>query len=211
MSCERYEEKIALAAGGDLDAGEQRRLDRHLAYCPACRAFAEEMRQSRGAVRRLARVPIGDEVFARVRAGVFERAAAEAEKRRLPPRWLAAAAVLVVALGAALWQLRRGAPEPRIVERTSPPVAGSMEPPSEHEALGAPPAVDSPSAVADLETPPPPEAPTAGAAAPPPAAPPPAAEPLVIRWVTDDPDVVIYWLVDSQQATEETRNEISEV
>ena len=62
MSCERYEEQIALAVGGDLDAGEARRLDRHLAACDPCRAFAEEMRQSRRAVRQLAQAPIGDEI-----------------------------------------------------------------------------------------------------------------------------------------------------
>ncbi len=253
MSCERYEERIALAAGGDLGDGDARRLDRHLATCAGCRAFAEEMRQSRRAVRELASAPIGEEVLARVRAGVLERIAAGAASRepplrtpafrgpmRVPPRWLAAAAVLLAVLGATVWRLGSGGanedPAPRIVEGSAPRIeeprieGTRVEPPG--SAAPEPEATEHQSAravVAALET-------GAARAAPPPqpaaeaseaesrpriaavtspqadaAAVTPEAAPVVIHWLTDDPDVVIYWLVDTEQQTEETEHEISEV
>ena len=46
MSCESFEERIALAAGGDLAAADTEGLESHLRACRGCRRFAEEMRAS---------------------------------------------------------------------------------------------------------------------------------------------------------------------
>ncbi len=146
MSCERYEEMIALAAGGDLDAGDARRLDHHLSSCAGCRSFAEEMRHSQRAVRELARSPIGDEVLARVRAGVLARMAEEPAARgavfrgpayRVPPRWLAAAAVLLVVLGAAVWRLGPGGPA--VEAPSAPRIADAADPVRDEARIAEPP------------------------------------------------------------------------
>ncbi len=246
MSCDAFESMIALDAGGDLPAADAERLARHLAACVDCRRFATEMRQSQRAVALLADVPVDEEVLAAVRAGVLGKVGGRSTvvPFRLPPRVLALAAVLTVALGA-LFLLRFGrpvpdrpvpierleAPAPRIAEvpAVQQPAPGPEPTTAEPESAG-PPAPDR--AAADfrapieetaLKTPEPgppvtvsptirAAMPTAAVATAMPAAEPPKFEPMVIKLVSEEADLVIYWLVPTPtEATKETTHEISAV
>jgi anti-sigma factor RsiW len=48
MSCDPYRELLALRLYDELDDGERRRLEGHLARCPACRAAEVELRAGLG-------------------------------------------------------------------------------------------------------------------------------------------------------------------
>ncbi len=180
MTCKGWEERIALWTGGDLDPVAEAGVRTHLAECAACRSFASEMEDTMGRLRAAHREPIAAGYYTAVRARVLDRLARERSPRRM---WawvvglaaaLALAGVLVTSRPAErprapLAAVRR--PEPPIVEARVPePVAPAV--PSAREAPVAR-SVPSPRVeVAALE------------------------EPLVVRLVTDDPDVVIYWIAD---------------
>ena len=86
MTCRRARNLLPLLAGGDLSQLKARRLERHLASCPACRAELEELRTAVDAVRSEAR---GDEVPAwedSAWAGLTGRLAAEPAPKRFGPR-----------------------------------------------------------------------------------------------------------------------------
>ncbi len=238
MSCERIESMIALDAGGDLPAAEARRLGRHLESCGACRRFAAEMRDSQRAVALLADAPVDSEVLDSIRAGVLHEVERDDRRRgpipfRLPPRALALAAAVVVALGALLL-LRAGEPElgePETVE--APRVAEAIpapEPPTE-EPIFAEPVTPNPSAIEETASeapiPSPPvtvsretrvataQLPTPPAALPAITAPipdTPVPEPMFIKLVSEEADLVIYWLIQTPaEATKETTHEVSAV
>ena len=44
MSCQRFEEWLALEVGGDLGANEAAKLQVHLGQCEACNRFGEGLR-----------------------------------------------------------------------------------------------------------------------------------------------------------------------
>ncbi len=234
MSCDQMQEMIALDAGGDLDAVARQRLGRHLASCPACRCLAAEMRQSRESLRRLADVPIGSDLLAEVRSTVLEEIAVSKRPVKIlgfpvrrPGRrhWLAAAAALLL-LAAAGWLASRGrqrpAPLPEIVRYEPSPVVT----PSALELPIAPPLAEpTPAASASTEErpvvaetsepgttktvePTPPELRRSPEVIAEFARPP--SQSTVVKWFVDDPDLVIYWLIESEQATEETNNEPKE-
>ncbi len=239
MSCERYQEMIALEVGGDLPASDTERLEQHLLSCDACRRFAAEMRDSQRAVSLLAGAPVDPEVLASIRAGVLREVERSGRHRspipfRLPPRVLALAAALAVALGALLL-LRTGEPRtgkqeatgaPRVVEAVpapEPPAAVSQpattQPTTSQESIAEPVAAESVRAAPMDQPAPEPRPPvtvsheTRVAAAPiPPAPGTPAAEPMVIKLVSEEADLVIYWLVHPPaEATKEKTHEISAV
>lgn len=85
---------------GALDPAERRRVDEHVASCPAC---AAELAELAGLPVLLDRVPVDDlrPVAATPSPDLFDRVTAAVRPRR--PRWLVAAAavlaVLVVAVG----------------------------------------------------------------------------------------------------------------
>ncbi|RMH15501.1 MAG: hypothetical protein D6696_20590, partial [Acidobacteria bacterium] len=133
MKCDPYRDAIALAAGDDLPPGEARRLEEHLASCPACRAEAAELRASRAAFQAAAAPPLDEAVLAPVRRAVLDEIARQQGRRatllpfprRVAGRWLAAAAVVLAALGVA-WLARRAGTPP-----SSPPlIAGHETPPA---------------------------------------------------------------------------------
>jgi anti-sigma factor RsiW len=221
MSHQAMQELIALDAGGDLDETGRRRLERHLASCPACRDFAAEMRQSQRAVRGLAGVAVGEDLLAGVRAAVLQEIASAARRPapvlsfplrtlRAPRRWLAAAAAVLLTLGAGWWLSTRTpertpVPRPKVVRYEPPPIE--------------PPPVEEPAAVAETvaET----AAPRIAAVDPPVRerrrAPDaiaetvqPTSQPMVVKWLVDDPDLVIYWLIETDETTEEPTHETKE-
>jgi hypothetical protein len=223
MSCQEFEEPIALAAGGDLEGPALERLERHLRHCATCRELAAGMEESVRAVRSLATVPVTvpieeEALLGDLRAGVRRGIDAADRRRRrrgaLPP-WLAvAAAIAAVLVGGTLLlrSLQRPptpapAPASTVAERppVAPPEPGEPTEPRAPVGQAGPtepvPEAGSPSAPKEPEPTEPPSTRIA-ARAPEPAvaaadAPETPAEPVVIKWLTDDPDVVIYWLVDA--------------
>jgi anti-sigma factor RsiW len=214
---EERERELALWAGGDLPPAAAARLEEHLAGCPECRALAEGLRASQHALAALAAEPIDPEALARVRRGVLRRL----DERR-PPRpaapWLyaAAAALALAALGLGLWL--RGSTPAQPAEVAAQPQAAPAAP--LEAPRGAPPgAADATTApreerktevaAADTELAPP-ESPPAPPSAEPPVqraavtpAPEAATESIVIQIVSDDPDIVFYWLVEPEESEDE--------
>jgi len=225
------ENDLALWAGGDLPAGETARVEEHLAACPDCRALAEGLRASRAAVEALAAEPLDETALARVRHGLRRRLAEEearrARRRRSAAVYLVgalAAALAAGAVGLGIWYVAGSAPEPERIarpERTALPEATSgRERPSTPRAPEADPVREPRIASRPPGTaPPPPEPrPQAAPVAPaPPSVPPPdppeqraelaqapvgPTESMVIKVVSDDPNVVYYWLVEPVSSKE---------
>jgi anti-sigma factor RsiW len=168
MNCGKIEELLALYVEGDLDGHEVEQVEAHLEACPACRSFAEGMRASQAALKALGREEIDPAVFVRVRSRVMERVV---RPRGLPYwAWLATAAACVL-LVIALY--------PRGV-KPQPPSSQVVKWPSGQVAAQTP---EPPKAV--VQAPRPGRKTQARMPVPP---------PLVIKIITDDPDVVIYWI-----------------
>jgi len=179
MNCREWEEAIALYAGGDLDPVRSREVERHLAGCAGCQIFASGMIECLETMRAGHGEEIAPAHFQAVRARVL------AKLQPLPwwrSGWFRAAAAAALAC-CALWL----ATLYREIMRPAPPRIALARP-------AAP-------AVIRLPEKPIPVIP-AHAAAPLHSAHPPrrrhlvAPEPLTVRIVTDDPDVVIYWITN---------------
>jgi len=183
MNCAEWEERIALYYGGDLPADETRAVEAHLADCAGCRLFAGGMKDALTVLQQAHADPLAGAHFAFVRARVLSRLAGERRGRR---RWAwmygaAAMAAAALLLAAGLWPRR---PQRNAAPRIAPPVAAVSRP--------APPEIHAAAvriqrhprrhfAAAKAHVAP------AGPAAQP-------AKPLVVKLVTDDPNVVIYWI-----------------
>lgn len=169
MSCAKFEERIALHVEGDLGPKEAAVVERHLGQCAACCALAEELRESQAALKTLRHQRVGEEIFAELRRSVL----VNVRPRTATWKCAAAAAVLVIA-AAALFL--RGPQRPQ-VGRAILPAAGVQTARS-----------------GDVPARPPKRRLQPRLAAPHVHKPDP--EPLLVKLVTNDPDVVIYWLVD---------------
>ena len=174
MTCREYEPLIALYVEGDLN---DREVERHLSECSDCRELLEDLQASQAALKGLAAVDAA--LLSAVRSGVL----AKIERRR-PVAWpwvaaLAVAAALIVAVLTAPRQ-------PALMTKVPVSTNGGADP----LVRGRPPG--RPSMIAQA----PPKAKrsrpggrlrTRGSAPP---------EPLVVKMLTDDPNIVIIWLVD---------------
>jgi anti-sigma factor RsiW len=109
MTCERYEDDLALHVEGDLDEAAAVRLEAHLAGCDRCRTFRHELRLSQSSVRALAEEPVAEDALRRVRSRVFGAIDLPSQPRTsFSPAWgwALAASVALVVVGAALaWRL----------------------------------------------------------------------------------------------------------
>ena len=215
MNCQEWEQSIALWIEGDLPRSGAERVERHLSSCAACRSFADELAETQAKLK-LMRDEAADEVALRsIRTRVMERL--EGNQRAGTTGFRAswgmtyavggAAALLGVSLG--LWALFSDTP----TRVTSPGPEIVAEAPTPIEAAPLAPSVPKPEApveVAEVAPPsPPPEA--AGDSvreeneeivSEPPAEPAEEPETLVVKLLTDDPNVVIYWLVDQDGGQE---------
>ncbi|MGD0360930.1 MAG: zf-HC2 domain-containing protein [Bryobacteraceae bacterium] len=174
MSCPKFETEVALYAGGDLPEGRIVPVKAHLAECADCRALAEELRGLMGELRD---EPFEEAMLAQVRHNVLAQLWGKpAARSGVVGRFgwklaLAAAAILAVVL---LWP-RPHAVRPRMA-RVAPAQATPIAPapsarivPVHHRVRRRR---------------------RAPAAQPGP--------PLLVQFVTDDPNIVIYWLVDQK-------------
>jgi len=89
--CKGFAEQIILRHYGELDDAESARLESHIAACPSCRAYRDELARTLSAVS--AYVP-GPYETRRAHAGVMARLAAPAPAVRPWVRRLAPALVL---------------------------------------------------------------------------------------------------------------------
>ncbi len=178
MNCTNWEERIALYTGGDLPVAESAEVERHLTDCPACQMFASGLRESLEFLRDADRDEIAPVHFAALRARVLSQLE-NAGRPWWQQGWVyalsGAMAVLVLMLA-----LRPAPPShPRQAARTQapPPVVEVPAP------VSAPPAAQVRRVATRRRI-----RPAAPRRDPGP--------PIVVKLVTDDPEVVIYWIAD---------------
>jgi anti-sigma factor RsiW len=175
MSCSKFETDIALYAGGDLPPARIARVEAHLADCADCQALAEDLRAEQALLGELRDGPLEDALLAQVR----QRVLVEVRRADFSPRGalaplLAIAAALLLAV-VLLWP-RHNPPKPVLALSGAAPRAAAAS----HAAPTAAPLIRK--SHHHLRRPP--------AAQPSP--------PLLVQFVTDDPNIVVYWLIDQK-------------
>lgn len=208
MSCSRWHRLIALDIGGDLDPRRSRSLEKHLEGCASCRGLSEELGAQRAKLLRLD----GEALDGVVLGSVHQAVLADLADRRRPifqlpavgRRVALAGAALVILIVAAI-VLRQGATpsQPMVAERSMPtavpaPATAATPSPKIDEVAVPPQAMPPQAPVEPVEREPlrlargemPTRRPETEIS---PSAP---TEPMTIKILTDDPDVVIYWIVD---------------
>lgn len=167
MNCTDWEERIALHAEGDLPRPECAAVERHLAECAACREFLEEMKRSLAELRAAHAEPLEAAAFTAVRARVL----AQIDHTRGLAWWLAWIGALAAAAAVlVILLLPRPVPPPKMI--AAPPVQVA--------------------AVVRAPVIPVPAIPVAR----PKKRKVPRPEPLIVKLITDDPNVVIYWITN---------------
>jgi len=81
MRCAIWEERVALFAGGDLGAAEAAAVGRHLSECAACSALAADLRLELDELRETHREPLAPEHYAAVRGRVLAELAKSTRQR----------------------------------------------------------------------------------------------------------------------------------
>jgi anti-sigma factor RsiW len=169
MNCQAFEPLIALYIEGDLPGQDTPRVEAHLAACAGCREFLEDLQASQAAVKELVAERVDGALLAAVRAGVLQKID---NRRRVLWPWVAAAATALALLA--------------LFRTPSPPVAHDARPVT---IATAPKASGLTAPVISVRRPgrrPGPRIRAAKGHAP----------PLVVKMLTNDPDIVIIWLVD---------------
>jgi len=209
--CGFSEERLALFVEDDVAPAERGEIETHLAQCAECREFAAELQESQTifkSIREDIVTPLAlTEVRGRVLAGIESSWMLRLERLLFAGlRWRYALAGLVfVLMVSALYQ------------RLSPPDTGGVPEPTSHQAREGrsvatpPPALTSPAAPDKAPTQPPllsqegNKRPRMRKPQPAPAVAQPAKEPrqVLVKLLTDDPNIVIYWLIDEKNGGEE--------
>ena len=201
MYCQDWEERIALHAGGDLAAAEAAAVERHLAACAECRAFRSAMSESLELLREAHTEALEPAFYTAVRGRVMAELEGEASAgagRRLWLRrgWMAGmaaglvAAALLLALALSNRPVRRLEAPPRVAGGL---VAGAGIPPAPRAPAPLPDGRGSGRSPARRPAWPLSHGRGSGRSRAHKQA---ASEPLLVRLVTDDPNVVIYWIAE---------------
>ena len=200
MSCHEFEGLIALHIEGDLDGTERQRVESHLRGCPGCRSLAEELRESQASFKSMRQDVADQAALSSVRARVLENVAGM-ESGSLLERWFwggfrqraTLAGVAVVLIGAAaLWFL----PEREIARRSAADTVAVVQPPiPEPEPVIE---VVEVAEAAPVPGPKPAVRPQRRDRQQPAVAPSEAQPQVTIKLLTDDPNVIIYWLGDEK-------------
>lgn len=179
MNCMEWEERIALYAGGDLAEAEAQGVDRHVAECGRCQVLLSGLRESLALALEVHAEPVEEAHFAAVRARVL------AEIERAPMRrwrfaWMYAMAAAAVVVSIVLWprpELRLALPMP------SAPIAPAVAKVVVKAPVQRPrfrlPAFTQPGLMQS-------GAPT---------------QTMLIKFETNNPDVVIYWIAETKGET----------
>jgi len=205
-------EKIALLAGGDLDAQKVPGLTEHLAECPACLARLQRYRESREAMSALRDSGIEASDFDAVRQSVLARIQGK-QAVRLEPfawrrfgalQWGALAAVILIAAVIGTWRWR-SAPEPQVsapgpragtAEAAKKPAVQQVAKETMASKVGKRPQAPSRSATIDPSL----QGARARNSLVVPEPQPPALDDVVIKLETSDPNVIIIWLASQKGA-----------
>jgi len=123
MTCLELRERLDAYGRGTLEAAESAALEAHLEGCPACVAFveaAEPRLESAGTLPRS--VPPAGDLWPAIHARLTPRGNAGRGRVAVPGWWLAAAAVLLIALssGVTALVLRRTGSAPSVVPSFRP-------------------------------------------------------------------------------------------
>jgi hypothetical protein len=229
MGCKRYQEWLALAVSADLVPRRERQLVAHLRDCADCRRLRQELETLRGDLGALAE-PATSRSFLETRRRVWVEIDGTAARSRKPylTLGLAAAVLALFALGMVTWYGIRPLPsvevETAVSDRrdagtvlegstveleaaatadpqTLPPEPWKTIPadvvstqPTE-PALGAPSASSQP--IAETSTS------TASSTLEERSASPARGEPILVKLLSNDPDLVIYWMIEPEVETDE--------
>jgi len=176
MNCREWEETIALYCGGELDRPRSVEMERHLAACAGCQIFASGMRECLEEMRAAHHEAIPAAHFTAVRTRVLAslRPCPWWRRRRMQIAALAGLACCAWWLETVNLKIRRPVPPPQV-------------------ALARPPAPPMPLAVQAADAP---VVRRGRASRPRPRKTAATDEPLTVRIVTDDPNVVIYWITN---------------
>ena len=197
MKCSDFERLVALYVEEDLHEAERASVEAHLRTCSTCWDLAEDLKESQSVFKAIRQdVPaaaalsnlrerVMSEVEGLQSASWFERLFPGAFRRRA-----ALAGVLVLVAGYGVWQFARvPAAGPASVPQVPVQTAASRPPA---------PVVVAPPMVAETKAP----APKRVRRKAPGLVPLPASEQapqqVTIKLLTDDPNVIIYWLVDEK-------------
>jgi anti-sigma factor RsiW len=191
------ERALALLDSGDLDAQTAAEAEAHLRECLSCRALSRNFEASDQWLRSLGTEPDTNELAA-LAAGTLSRIAARRPRRGL---WLKASGIAAaLVLGALLFTLRHSSPvaEPAAIAQVSAPPATQATPAAPKIAKVDPgfksvrakararpdrPRIESVSLVSQKDGPP------------------------ILKMKTDDPNVVILWVMSGKAPQPEVRNE----
>jgi len=192
MACREFEHLIALDVEGDLSPADRRRVDLHLRACPDCWDLAEDLKESQAIFKSIRRNTPDQTMLLNVRARVLAEAGAERlswfERIFLggfrQKATLAAMAVFVIVLGSVWMSRGRDIKQTPVAAVSAPPVspATTVEPrqPKPPAVAVSKPKVRRPRPASRVEV---------------------SDEPVkqvTIKLLTDDPNVIIYWLVDEK-------------
>jgi anti-sigma factor RsiW len=207
MSCRENRSAIALLVGGELPGDERRQLEAHLERCPVCRAFANELGGTHALVRELGAAAIDTTLANEVRVKVM--ASVRARQRRVAPRlgWLWWSAVGATVLGGVALIVVDGGRGRTTTQARVQPQAPTVAPEPTRQPAQTVGRVQTaavqPNTAAAQESAPTPHQPSRARASQPRAGRVPALsnqrELAVVKLVTDDPDVVIYCIVDEEK------------
>lgn len=174
--CTEWEEPLALAAGGDLAPDERAAVDRHVAHCPACAEMLAGLEHTIGILEDAHAEAIADAHFAAVRARVLAQIDSRPRRRWPWAAALAASAVLFVLL---LYRPAPVPPPPPLVAIAAPPAPSVARRPNRSLTVAAPVKKHVRTRAASVSE-----------------RFPASTEPITVKLLTDDPNVVIYWLGD---------------
>lgn len=143
-TCEEYEALISDFLDGELSAEDRAEVAEHLASCPACQQYFDDLVAMHDAFDQIGDVPVPEGFTEQLMARVHETPQSEEKKIIFLPHWkrwaALAACCAIAALG--LWSAQRWAALPRAANQTvmaesAPSMARDAAPPSSEEAAAA--------------------------------------------------------------------------
>jgi anti-sigma factor RsiW len=206
MNCSQYEQLVALYVEGDLDGAERVGVVMHLERCSSCRDLAEELGESQSVFKTLRNSSVNSTALANVRQRVLN----EVGDLEPAPAWVIAIHRLFLAglrrktaiAGIAMAALVSGGvlleqPRTVVVQPGNPPVeaaridvpAVEAVPDAKRSAVSTPSSVRTVHRIAVTPT----EAPAVESTEEPAPQQTQIAQ-IPMKFVTDDPDIIIYWL-----------------
>jgi anti-sigma factor RsiW len=189
MNCKYSESELALYAGSDLAQAKMDEVSAHLQLCEACRLIVEDLRETQSAFQSIRQDTVSGSALALLRTSVLEQLAAR-NARRPWTRWVYGFAGAGFAAVAALGLLSILPEHHTAVQRSAVYApARPVESPSTVEPVNAVQSTVSVPAVKRVRHSPQRHVASDETSSKPP-------QEIVVKLLTDDPNIIIYWLVD---------------